>query len=153
MNLVEAITLGIALLGAVLGIINTWYALSKDRVRLKVTPAWAFADFGESKQSISIEVLNLGMIPVTVAEVGFRLAGAGNERLVQPDARLTQGGTLPYRLDPRTALTVVFWPTFLAEDKFSEVATAYARTQCGRVINGTSPALRQIVNLMRKDTG
>jgi hypothetical protein len=150
-TLAQAVTLAIAVLGAVLGLINTWHAIVKDRVKLRVVPAWAFGAFAEGRDSISVEVVNLGMIPVTIAEVGFKLRGAKDQRLVQPDAFLIQGGSLPYRLEPRTAVTVVFIPTFLADKRFAEVDLAYARTQCGRVLTGTSGALRQIVDRARRD--
>lgn len=38
MSTLAAITLGIALLGAVLGILNTWRSFDRDRVKLRVVP-------------------------------------------------------------------------------------------------------------------
>jgi hypothetical protein len=38
-NLTQAITLSVAVLGAVLGVINTWQGLNKSRLKLKVKPA------------------------------------------------------------------------------------------------------------------
>lgn len=38
-SIVQAITLAIAVLGAVLGVINTWLGLDKSRVKLRVAPA------------------------------------------------------------------------------------------------------------------
>jgi len=35
MNIVEGITLAIAVLGAVLGVMNTWQALDNSRVKLR----------------------------------------------------------------------------------------------------------------------
>ena len=40
-TLFQVITLGVAVLGATLGIINAWHGLDKSRVKLKVTPAHA----------------------------------------------------------------------------------------------------------------
>jgi len=39
--LVQALTLTVASVGAVLGIINAWHGLDKSRVKLKVSPAHA----------------------------------------------------------------------------------------------------------------
>jgi len=38
MTVTESITLSIALVGAVLGVINTWHQLDRSRVKLRVTP-------------------------------------------------------------------------------------------------------------------
>jgi hypothetical protein len=65
----DFITLGAALLGAGLGIMNTWNSLSQRRVRLRVTPSHAIVvPFGIDM--FSIEVVNLSSFSVTVKEVG-----------------------------------------------------------------------------------
>jgi hypothetical protein len=58
--LVQALTLTVASVGAVLGIINTWHGLDKSRVKLKVSPAQAIpvGDI-DSKLRFCIEVTNL----------------------------------------------------------------------------------------------
>ncbi|MBZ9977815.1 hypothetical protein [Mesorhizobium sp. BR-1-1-10] len=70
----NAVTLGVALLGAGLGIMNTWQAISADRVRLRVKPAYAIGVPG-GQVMFSIEVVNLSNFALTVAEVGFTLNG------------------------------------------------------------------------------
>ena len=40
-TIVDGITLAIAVLGAALGIINTWKSIDKDRLKLKVIPKHA----------------------------------------------------------------------------------------------------------------
>lgn len=71
MSTVQAITFAIALLGAVLGLINTWHSLDKSRVKLKVVPAHAIPVGGADPWlQFCIEVTNLSTFPVTVHEVG-----------------------------------------------------------------------------------
>ena len=60
--------LEIALIGAVLGVFNTWWNFSRDRVRLKVT-------CDEDEQgNVVLDIVNLSDFPVTITDVGFVLA-------------------------------------------------------------------------------
>lgn len=68
----EAITLGVAMLGAGLGIMNTWQALNANRVKLRVKPAFAIG-IPQGQSMFSIEVVNLSNFPITVSEVGLWL--------------------------------------------------------------------------------
>jgi hypothetical protein len=143
-NLVQAVTLSVAAVGAVLGIINTWQGLDKSRLKLKVTPKHAIpVGNADTRLTFCIEVTNLSAFPVTVSDVGVFYAGT-NERgsIVQPF--LADGGSWPRRLEPRSSLTVYSQkPISTAERK---IRCAYARTDCGSTKTGTSPALRQIAN-------
>ena len=76
MTLTQAVTLAIALLGAVLGVINTWHALDKNRVKLKVVPKIAMT-LGRSGSAVGfcIEITNLSAFAVTVDEAGVHFRG------------------------------------------------------------------------------
>ena len=105
----DAVTLAIASVGAVLGIINTWKALDKDRPKLRVVPKQAFlvgpAAQLDSRNRLCIEVTNLSTFPLTVTEVGVLFHGTdGRGALIHHT--LNNGGTLPQRLEPRTSVTV-----------------------------------------------
>jgi hypothetical protein len=65
----QVVTMAIAVLGAVLGIINTWYNLDKSRVKLKVTPAHAIP-FGavDPKLKFCVQITNLSFFPVTISD-------------------------------------------------------------------------------------
>jgi hypothetical protein len=69
----DMVTLGLAGLGAVLGVMNTWQAMSRERLRLRVRPMQIVSGGG---LSFGIEVVNLSSFPVTVEEVGFTLGVA-----------------------------------------------------------------------------
>jgi hypothetical protein len=75
-RIVEGVTLSIAVLGAVLGVINTWRAIDSSRVKLKVLPRHAIPVGGApSHIGFCIAVTNLSAFPVTVNEVGVLYRG------------------------------------------------------------------------------
>jgi hypothetical protein len=52
-------TFGLASVGAVLGVLNTWNSLSQRRVRLVIRPTFATALDGSGSTMLSIAVTNL----------------------------------------------------------------------------------------------
>src|SRR3546814_15013816 len=66
----EALTIGIAALGAFLGVMNTWQAINRDRVRLRVRQLSVMA-IATGDQGYGLEVVNLSSFTVAVEEVGF----------------------------------------------------------------------------------
>ncbi|MBW8851343.1 MAG: hypothetical protein JF600_11225 [Xanthomonadales bacterium] len=70
----QAITLAVAAVGAVLGIINTWHTIDKNQVKLKVVPKHAIP-YGamDHRLRMCIEVTNLSSFPITIEEVGVFL--------------------------------------------------------------------------------
>ena len=134
----DAITFGIALLGAVLGILNTWNAMSARRVRLRVKPAHAFSDAGGV--GFCIEIVNLSSLPVTVREVGFTLRGAKHRAaIVRPI--LIDDKPWPRRLEAREAVTAYFERP---NERGHRLGKAYAALSSGEVRYGSSPALKQL---------
>ena len=141
----DAVTIGIAMLGAVLGVMNTWHAMNQRRVRVRVTPHFAMALDGQPL-GVTIEVINLSAFPVTMAEVGFS-CGSGRVPIMLP--QVIGGGGLPVRMQPREALSVWLNPAeFTAPE--GKLGGAYVRTACGRVIYGNSPAGRQFSTMMQE---
>lgn len=143
-SLVQAITLSVAVLGAVLGIINTWQGLDKNRLKLRVVPKHAIPVGGVNpKLTFCIEVTNLSTFPVTVSDVGVFYTGT-DERgsIIQPV--LSDGGTWPRRLEPRSSVTIYSQKPSSKADR--KISCAYAKTDCGHTKTGTSPALKQIAN-------
>lgn len=142
-TLPQAITLSVAVLGAVLGLINTWQNLDKSRLKLKVSPAHAFAVGAGANPNIafSIDVTNLSAFAVTICEVGFLLGGT-DERASVPEPIIIDGGKWPRRLDPRSAVTLYMAKP--AAPAGCSIKCAYAKTQCGYRRTGTSPALKRL---------
>lgn len=104
-SLVPTITLSIAVLGAVLGLVNTWHGLNNARVKLKVRPAHAIPVGGANPSlTFRIEVTNLSAFAVTVFDVGVFYRGTDQRgSVIQPV--LIDGGRWPRRLEPRSSTT------------------------------------------------
>lgn len=138
LSIKDGITLGIALLGAVLGIINLWRAFDRDRIRLKVVPQSYIHTNGFA--GLCVEVINLSYVPVTLKQVGFKVKH--EERFIQSiEYQMTDAARLSHRLEPRAACTVFYPPGVEDAELFRHVTSAYARTACDRLFSGTSPAL------------
>jgi hypothetical protein len=120
------ITLGIALLGAALGVLNYWRSVTRDRICLRVSARW-YTDPERTINGVGIEVVNLGFFPVTVAEIGF--LGPGRTRF--PEAVGMHNSSLPHRLEPRAAFTALLPAGAQNDDAFARIVGAYATTVCG----------------------
>ena len=138
-------TLAIALVGAALGMINTWHTVNQKRVRLQVIPSHLISPY-DPDTDFSIEVRNLSGFAVTLNEEGFVLGSAKGDlprRIIPPSMRALDGGSWPRRLEPRESISLAFSKASLA--RVSErIGLAYARSACGRTFYGDSPAIIQI---------
>jgi hypothetical protein len=144
------ITLVIAVVGAVtgvsgliLGILNTWRAFDRDRVKLKVSPRWAIYSLPikGAGHLLCVEVINMSYLPITISQVGFTVSEPKDHFLAflpMPD----MGDTLPKRLEPRTSMTVYVPERVSSGEGFDKVEKAFAKTECGHSFYGTSPALK-----------
>lgn len=142
MEVVEGVTLSIALLGAVLGIINTWQNVNAHRLRLRVSPKWAISAHGEH---FAIEVTNQSTFAITVLDVGMlfsRPFSKTPKRLVITTFLSAQ--SLPLRLEAREQRSFYFDPAILPRG--TSLWGAYARTACGELAWGKSAALRQLTS-------
>ena len=139
----QAITLAIAAVGAVLGIINTWRNIDQNRVKLKVVPAHAIP-YGGADPNIRfcVQITNLSQFAVTIDDAGFFFHGTTKRSSIFNPV-FTDHGSWPRRLEPRTAITV--YSQLPSSTSGHKIKSAFARTQCGHVKTGTSPALRDVV--------
>jgi uncharacterized repeat protein (TIGR01451 family) len=132
-------------LGAVLGVINTWRAITHDKLRVRVNPVSRIrADTGE-EIGFGIEVTNLSRLPVTIDMVGFDTIDKG---IFLTWADIT-GCQLPQRMEPRTSFTAIL-PIRTEHDGWSRIVCAFAQTACGQRFTGTSPVLRAKIAAARK---
>lgn len=140
----QLITMSLAVIGAVLGIINTWYNLDRSRIKLRVTPAKAIP-VGSANPSIemAIEIINTSAFPVSIAEAGLNIKGS-NQRFCIITPIFPDGGQWPKRLEPRSSLTV--YSQLPEMENRHLIKNAYCKTQCGVVVTGTSPSLKKITN-------
>ncbi|HUU86110.1 MAG TPA: hypothetical protein VM243_21645 [Phycisphaerae bacterium] len=172
MNVTDWLAIIGALLGAIgtgLGVITTWDLLSKNRVKLRVTPkaAWVNRDGtvltaaapapagydpsgGRPPNQFAIHVVNLSSFAVTISEVGLGRRDGGL-RTVFAFPELSDGRSWPVRLESREAVTAFCDPPPTPLPSPLRDRVAYAATDCGVVKYGTSPGFDRFVDdLVRK---
>ena len=142
MSIIEGVTLAIAVLGAVLGIINTWHALDKTRVKIIVRPKHAIP-FGNAdlRLTFCIEVTNLSAFAVTVSDVGIFYHGTKIRGSITCPV-FADDGAWPRRLEPRSSITI--YSKSPVSYSGHSIKCAYAITECGVITVGNSPALKQL---------
>src|SRR6266478_6614800 len=143
-ELKDVITIALASIGAVLGVLNAWRTYDKDRPKIRVRPRHAIPVGGaaDSRARLAIEVTNLSWFPLTVSEVGVLFRGTRNRGAVI-DPILIDGGAFTRRLETRTSFTAYLHPEAFATAQHP-VRAAYATTDCGLTFTGNSPALQQL---------
>ena len=132
-TLFQAITLAIAVLGAVLGLYNAWRNWIQDRVRVRVK--LSFFEGNNGAQGITFEVVNLSNFPITITHFGFDLLGTDRHMQI-PRPIFTSAETLPVRLASRTACTVLVGSDALPQNSWTALRNAYVNTACGLKIRG-----------------
>jgi len=144
-TIVDGITLSIAVLGAVLGIINIWRSIDRDRVKLQVIPKQAFPVGGiDQETKLCIDVTNFSTFPLTITEVGVLYRGT-SERGAIINPIIIDGGDFPRKLEPRTAFSAYARLDSMRRANGKSVKCAYVKTDCGVMVKGNSPALKQMV--------
>lgn len=136
-EILPSVTLAIAVVGATLGVINTWNTLERQRVKLLVRPAYGIQ--AHSELLVLVEVINLSSFAVTINEIGFSMSDS--RKAISPE-KLTSGEYLPVRLESRASITASFPLSALPPS--NTLGKAFAATSCGEIVFGDSPALRQI---------
>ena len=138
----DGVTLSIAVLGAVLGIMNTWRSIDRDRVKLKVVPKQAtpMNQYGIGQSTLCIDVTNFSTFPIVINEVGLLYQGTSKRgAIINPI--VIDGGSFPRKLEPRTSITVYTHPEALNDHHGYMIKGAYAKTDCGVMKKGNSKAL------------
>jgi len=143
---IDGITLSIAVLGATLGIMNTWRSIDRDRVKLKVVPKQAIpiGQIEDLQTTLCIDITNFSTFPIVISEVGVLYHGTKNRgAIINPIT--FDGGTFPRKLEPRTSFTVYTQPEAIKATEGRVVKCAYATTDCGVTKKGNSEALKTMV--------
>lgn len=170
------LTIAGAAIGAVLGVINTWWALWRDRVRLLVIPLWHAGDVRMQNGQIAritsayagglqrnpegrfgVQVINRGFVEVTVVSVGITPSGLLDRHFFQSNfQRRFIGGDadglvrLPHRLAPRESITI--WCRYVGAELDASLrgaARVYVQTACGLNVFATSPLFRLLAREAR----
>lgn len=128
MGWLQAVTLGIAVVGATLGIFNAYWTVRRGVVHLKVRAKAMVISTGHI--TLCIEVINTGYIPVTITEIGFTTSRFAKKKLVVTDDFLRQTA-LPQRLDSRAGITMTVAPASLDDPEMRRPAYCFAKTACG----------------------
>ncbi len=150
-TLINGITLSIAVLGAVLGVMNTWRNINRDKVKIQVIPKQAIPVGAVSHQPINlcIDITNFSTFPLTIVEVGVLYYGT-SARGASVNPIIIDGGEFPRKLEPRTSISAYLLPEILNKMNGYPVKCVYATTDCGVTIRGNSPALKQLIKMSNK---
>lgn len=156
-ELKDFMTIGCAVLGAVLGVINTLTGLNQRRVKLRVTPKLTVRNergaFSHRTELLpngapAVEVINLSAFPVTIAEAGFKLKGEKNSRVIPQPPFVFDNKPWPRRLESRESVTVYFSGNHMFP---KNLGMAYATTDCEETREGDSPALAKFRAHLQKE--
>lgn len=147
------ITLAVAVLGAGLGLFNTWQGWRDRTVRLRVIPKYAEAvDDNMQPMGIpclSVDIQNLGAYPVTIDEVGLLIGTPKSDLPRRAPFRpqvVIMGPSLPHRLERHDAISLT---VSLASLPRADFTAAYARTAAGHLCKGSSAAFQGLVKIIR----
>jgi len=139
----QLFTFALAVLGSVLGVINTWVNLDKNRVKIKVVPQRAIPVGGaDPKIKFCIDITNLSSFPISISDAGVFYHGTKNRGATVSPIFSDGEGRWPKRLQPRESLTV--YSQLPNAEPGKKIRCAYAKTQCGIITEGNSGALKQI---------
>jgi len=129
MNWTQWLTLGIAVVGATLGVFNAAWMIRRDTVRLRVRYVTIYVPMADGF-TCGVEVTNVGYLPVTITEVALQAHRRSKQRAVFQGDFLRQV-ELPFRLEARTSITIAGHPDALGEVDRGRFNYCRAGTACG----------------------
>ena len=141
MSATEALTLGIAFAALLLGLVNTWYSLTRDRVRLHMVTRGAITPDVSTMVS---DVTNLGTTAITLDSV--RISQPHRQSVQFFSLATTRGKRLPIRMESRTSVAFLMPPDALENEAVGR-GNVVAMTACGHVFHGVNP--RQFKSLAK----
>lgn len=128
MDWISWVTFGIAVTGAVLGVVNAYWMIRRDAVRIRVRFVRLLTTRGEDL--CGIEVTNQSYFALTLTEVAFRGGNLKTKRAVIADDYFKRT-SLPLRMEARTAVTIVGGPELAGEIRRWGATHCSATTACG----------------------
>lgn len=145
------ITFAIAVLGAVLGLLNFYRAVVRDRVNIRIRPSlYIMAPPGRDQFSgLCVEVVNLGFIPVTISNAYFQMKD--ESLLADRDIRTSLGvQKIPVRLDSRESTTFFFSPQLNTEMALLNAKCVLVKTACGINLKNSNTEFKKWINSRQK---
>uniref|UniRef100_A0A1A7GDQ8 Uncharacterized protein n=1 Tax=biofilter metagenome TaxID=1070537 RepID=A0A1A7GDQ8_9ZZZZ len=132
MSTSSAITLVLAVIGAVLGVFNAWRNWINDQVRVRLDAVDISNHASRADMLVMFEVRNLSDFPVTITDIGL-LKGRALAELRDPKIVINRRelASLPIRLEPRTSFSVTAMRSECPEG-LGGIRGLYIRTACGR---------------------
>lgn len=151
MDATQTITIILALIGTILGVLNTLDHFLRKRVNLRVRPGQGVCVGGVAHlgKILSIEAVNLSDFPLTISDVGF-IQQKTNNRLCCINPITNSGQSLPIRLESRESVVFYQPKSNIEPSEFASVNAAYVSTACGMVLKGKSPAIKEFAKECRK---
>ncbi|QPJ61713.1 MAG: hypothetical protein G3M70_07360 [Candidatus Nitronauta litoralis] len=153
--MVEGLALGIAIIGAGLGILNTWKVYDRDRIKIKVLPmSILIVNPGhiDERPRLGIKIINVGLVSATITSVGLKMKDGANMVFMEP--QITNGKRLPLTLEPRSSITVsTDQDPELKDFRYKNVISAFAQTECENTFTGKSKALKQVISRAKSAHG
>ena len=101
----DIVSLSVAVIGCVLGIVNFAIDILRRRRRLKVSLRWIFLwnhEYGICK-AVAVKLMNTGEVPVTIGLIGCGVKGG---QFIGVEAITVEGGRVPERIEPGESLVV-----------------------------------------------
>lgn len=168
---VQLCTFAIAVIGAALGVINTWRAMSKDTPRLRVRAVWhVVIQKGTSTQYIatrrrdalekfsdgylSVEAINAGYAPVFIREAGvcpwrlylFQRLREFKEPAGRGAVQQDRSGklVLPYKLEPGARVDIALSGAAMDSPEVGAAGLVYIFTSDERLFTGGRKLTRAI---------
>jgi hypothetical protein len=144
-DIFDFLTVGAAVTGVVLGLLNLWLYIDQRRVKLRVEPRWGHISrdgkrAGASREELyeggapAIKVVNMSAFPIEITEVGYRAERSWARQFYawrsHEVVSLKDGGGWPRLLEVRESMLVMIGST---SDISPSVREAYALTACGTV--------------------
>ena len=161
-SILQAITFAIALVGAVLGILNTWRNFDRDRLKIKVRPtnlitlATTYSGSDIEKRGLNVDVINQSTFPVTITEIGFanfylftnKIKGGKSLPFKWENLN---GLSLPQRLESRESISFfIFEEVLEGHENLKNIKYAYAKTACGQFFKGSSELFIEIIQRLSR---
>lgn len=137
----DYVTLGIAVFGAVLSVVNTWLVWHPQRTRLRVVPKVARVN-GQSLR-LCVEVTNLSGHEVRMSMLCLCIRGNPVRLALKPER--VPGDEMGDSLMPRASVTLFIPDGARKHEQFGRINFVEIKTACGHTFRGRSPALRWYV--------